>query len=411
MIQVFKPSMTQEEIDAVAEVLRSGWIGLGPKTAEFEKKFAEFVGTTYAVAVNSCTAALDLALKLLDVNHGHEVIVPTMTFVSTAHCVAYRLAMPVFADVDPHTLSMDLDDVRRKITSRTRAIIPVHYSGRPIDLDALKEIAGEIPIIEDCAHATGARYKGRSVGSIGDIGCFSFHAVKNLAMGDGGALTLNSEPWMQRSKRLRWLGIDKGTWDRTATDKSYWWQYFVDEIGLKCHLNDIAAAIGLVQLRRLGCAQRPPPRNRPPLYRGLCRLRFHGNAAGRHGRHRIVVAHLLPQGAAARRPVLVPAAKGHRHGRALHAGPPLLVLRQQAASAAGRRGLQADRLAAHVSRHDRRRHPTGDRFDHRVLRRGRLHRLAQADGEVAAQATESPSKRPRITGLRRLAGWKRAERT
>ena len=251
MIQVFKPSMTQEEIDAVADVLRSGWIGLGPKTAEFEKKFAEFVGTTYAVAVNSCTAALDLALKLLDVNHGHEVIVPTMTFVSTAHCVAYRLAMPVFADVDPHTLSLDLDDVRRKITSRTRAIIPVHYSGRPVDMDALKEIAGEIPIIEDCAHATGARYKGASVGSIGDIGCFSFHAVKNLAMGDGGALTLNTEPWMLRSKRLRWLGIDKGTWDRTATDKSYWWQYFVDEIGLKCHLNDIAAAIGLVQLRRL----------------------------------------------------------------------------------------------------------------------------------------------------------------
>jgi perosamine synthetase len=243
--------MTQEEIDAVAEVLRSGWIGLGPKTAEFEVKFAEFVGTRYAVAVNSCTAALDLALKLLDVNHGHEVIVPTMTFVSTAHCVAYRLAMPVFADVDRHTLALDLDDVRRKITSRTRAIIPVHYSGRPVDLDALKEIAGGIPIIEDCAHATGARYKGRSVGSIGDIGCFSFHAVKNLAMGDGGALTLNTEPWMLRSKRLRWLGIDKGTWDRTSTDKSYWWQYFVDEIGLKCHLNDIAAAIGLVQLRRL----------------------------------------------------------------------------------------------------------------------------------------------------------------
>jgi perosamine synthetase len=159
--------------------------------------------------------------------------------------------MPVFADVDPHTLSLDMADVRRKITSRTRAIIPVHYSGRPVDMDALKEIAGDIPIIEDCAHATGARYKGRSVGSIGDIGCFSFHAVKNLAMGDGGALTLNHEERMQRCKRLRWLGIDKGTWDRTATDKSYWWQYFVDEIGLKCHLNDIAAAIGLVQLRRL----------------------------------------------------------------------------------------------------------------------------------------------------------------
>jgi perosamine synthetase len=174
-----------------------------------------------------------------------------MTFVSSAHVVAYNLATPVFVDVDPVTLAIDLDDVRRKITARTRAIIPVHYSGRPVDLDALRDVAGEIPIIEDCAHATGARYKGRPVGSIGDIGCFSFHAVKNLAMGDGGALTTNNQQWAERSKRLRWLGIDKGTWTRTAADKSYWWQYFVDEIGLKCHLNDISAAIGLVQLQKL----------------------------------------------------------------------------------------------------------------------------------------------------------------
>ena len=137
------------------------------------------------------------------------------------------------------------------MTSRTRAIIPVHYSGRPVDLDALRKVAGDLPIIEDCAHAAGARYKGRPVGAIGDIGCFSFHAVKNLAMGDGGALVTNNQQWALRCKRLRWLGIDKGTWDRTGTDKSYWWQYFVDEVGLKCHLNDIAAAIGLVQLRKL----------------------------------------------------------------------------------------------------------------------------------------------------------------
>ena len=251
MIQVFKPSMGQEEIDAVSEVLRSGWIGLGPKTSQFEKEFAAYVGAKYAVGLNSATAALDLAVKLLHINHGHEVLVPTMTFVSTGHAVAYNLATPVFVDVDPVTLSLDMEDVARKITVRTKAVIPVHYGGRPVDMDKLRSVVGNLPIIEDCAHAAGAKYKGKSVGAIGDIGTFSFHAVKNLAMGDGGALTLNDEDMFKRSKKLRWLGIDKGTWDRTEVDKSYWWQYFVDEIGLKCHMNDIAAAIGLVQLKRL----------------------------------------------------------------------------------------------------------------------------------------------------------------
>jgi perosamine synthetase len=243
--------MGEEEIKAVSDVLRSGWIGLGPKTAEFEKQFAAYCGARFAVGVNSATAALDLAMKLLHVSHRDEVIVPTMTFVSTAHVVAYNLATPIFADVDPKTMNIDLEDVKRKICSRTKAIIPVHYGGRPVAMDELKNICGEIPIVEDCAHACGARFKGKPVGGLGTIGCFSFHAVKNLAMGDGGALTLNNDTLNARAKRLRWLGIDKGTWDRTEVDKSYWWQYQVDEIGLKCHMNDISASIGLVQLAKL----------------------------------------------------------------------------------------------------------------------------------------------------------------
>ncbi|MBI4765598.1 MAG: DegT/DnrJ/EryC1/StrS family aminotransferase [Deltaproteobacteria bacterium] len=251
MIEIFKPFMGQAEIKAIGEVIRSGWIGLGPKTAEFENKFAKFCGVQYAIGVNSATSALDLAMRLLKIGHGDEVIVPTMTFVSTAHVVAYNLATPIFADIDPITMNIDFKDVLRKVSKRTKAIIPVHYSGRPVDMDQLKEIAVDIPLVEDCAHATGARYKEKSVGGLGNIGCFSFHAVKNLAMGDGGALTVNNEEWMERAKRLRWLGIDKGTWDRTEVDKSYWWQYFVDEIGLKCHMNDLQAAIGLVQLKKL----------------------------------------------------------------------------------------------------------------------------------------------------------------
>ncbi|MFH1548930.1 MAG: DegT/DnrJ/EryC1/StrS family aminotransferase [Planctomycetota bacterium] len=252
LIQVFKPSMGDEEINAVAEVIRSGWIGLGPRTAQFEKQFAEYLGAPYVVAVNSCTAALDLALRLLGIGSGDEVIVPTMTFVSTAHCVAYNDALPVFADIDERTLAIDIEDVKRKISPRTKAVIPVHYGGRPVDIDALRKAVGpDIFIIEDAAHAAGALYRGKRCGTLGDIACFSFHAVKNLAMGDGGAVVTRDKSLAERAKRLRWLGIDRGTWDRTEVDRSYWWEYYVNEIGLKCHLNDIAAAIGLVQLKKL----------------------------------------------------------------------------------------------------------------------------------------------------------------
>lgn len=251
MIQLFKPYMGDDEVQAVSEVIRSGWIGLGPKTAEFEKQLAQFIGVPYAVGLNSATAALDLAVRLLNIGPGDEVIVPTMTFVSTAHAVVYSRATPVFVDVDESTLNLDLNDVVPKITPRTKAIIAVHYGGRPVEIDKLRGIAGDIPIIGDAAHACGSEYKGRKVGTWEDIACYSFQAVKNLATGDGGALALTNKAMADRAKRLRWLGIDKGTWDRTEGDRRYLWDYNVDEIGFKDHMNDIAAALGLVQLRKL----------------------------------------------------------------------------------------------------------------------------------------------------------------
>jgi len=148
-------------------------------------------------------------------------------------------------------MEIDPYDVERKITTRTRAVIIVHYGGRPVDFDSMRAVCKEIPIIEDAAHACGAAYKGKKCGALGDMACFSFHAVKNLPMGDGGALILRNQRFAERAKKLRWLGIDKGTWDRTDYDLKYWWEYQVEEIGLKCHMNDIQAAIGRVQLEKL----------------------------------------------------------------------------------------------------------------------------------------------------------------
>lgn len=253
-IPVFRPYSTEEEVEAVAEVLRSGWWGQGPKTAEFEKQFAVFTGAKCAVAVNSATAALHLALAVAGVKGG-EVITTSMTFVSTNHAILYNDAIPVFADIQADTLNLDPDDIERKITSRTRAILVVHYGGHPADLDRIYDIARRhnLIVVEDAAHAAGSSYHDKPIGSIAPLTCFSFHPVKNLATGDGGMITLANEDWDARLRRLRWVGINKDTWirSRDKDTSQYSWEYDVEELGFKCHSNDINSAIGLVQLKRL----------------------------------------------------------------------------------------------------------------------------------------------------------------
>ncbi len=253
MIPVFRPSMNKEEIlRELGKIFDSGWIGLGPKTAKFEQKFAEYIGVEYAVGLNSCTAALHLANYVLGIKKGDEVIVPSISFVSTALAPLYCGAKPVFTDIEEDTLCLDPEDIKKKITPRTKAIIPVHYGGHACRMDEIMEIAREhnFWVVEDASHGCGGKYKGVMLGSIGVMGCFSFHAVKNLPTGDGGMITTNDENLYKELKKLRWVGIDKDTWDRSFP-KDYSWQYSVDRLGFKYHMNDITAVIGLAQLKVL----------------------------------------------------------------------------------------------------------------------------------------------------------------
>ena len=250
MIPLFRPSLGEEELEAIRQAFKSGWVGLGPRTREFEEAFAEYIGVKHAVGMASATDALQLSLKTFGVEGG-EVITPSMTFVSTNHAILYNDAKPVFADIEADTLCLDIEDVKEKITPKTRAIIPVHYGGHPCDMDPLMELAADhgIKVLEDAAHATGAEYKGCKIGSIGNAGSFSFQAIKNMTTGEGGMITTDDAKMDARLRKLRWVGINKDTISRSMAQ--YSWYYEVDELGYKCHLSDIQAAIGLVQLQKL----------------------------------------------------------------------------------------------------------------------------------------------------------------
>src|SRR3954451_2832744 len=189
------PAIGEEEIEEVVATLRSGWIGTGPRVARFEQEFKTYKGADHAVAVASCTAALHLSMTAAGIAPGDEVILPALTFCATANAVIHAGAVPVLADVDPHTMNLDVADVERRITSRTRAVMPVHFAGRPCAMDQLCDLAAAhgLKVIEDCAHAVETEYHGRPAGTFGDFGCFSFYVTKNVITGEGGMVLARSE--------------------------------------------------------------------------------------------------------------------------------------------------------------------------------------------------------------------------
>jgi dTDP-4-amino-4,6-dideoxygalactose transaminase len=245
-----RASVGEEEALAVCEAIRSGWLTMGPKTFEFEKEFAKYVGAPDAIAVSTGTAALHLALEAAGVCAGDEVLLPTTTFTATAEAVTYLRARPVLADVDPGTMNLDPQDAARRITPRTKAIIPVHLGGQPCDMDELQTLARahHLRVIEDAAHALPSEYRGKRVGRISEFTCFSFYATKTLTTGEGGMVTTENSAAAERIRLMRLHGIERDAWKRYRDDGS--WRYEIHEAGFKYNLTDFQAAIGLVQLAK-----------------------------------------------------------------------------------------------------------------------------------------------------------------
>lgn len=246
------PDITQAEIDEVVDTLRSGWIAKGPRTLKFEKEFAEYLGAKHAIAVNSCTAALHISLLTQNIGPGDEVITTPMTFASTASTILHCGAKPVFADIDYRTGCIDPEEIAKKITPHTKAIVPVHYSGQVCDLDRIYELADEhnLYVSEDAAHALWSRYKGRLIGNkLRGAASYSFYATKNLATGDGGMLVTDRDDIAERARILVGQGMSHNAWNRYAKGGS--WKYDIVEPGYKYNMFDIQAALGLVQLSRM----------------------------------------------------------------------------------------------------------------------------------------------------------------
>ncbi|MEG4028760.1 MULTISPECIES: DegT/DnrJ/EryC1/StrS family aminotransferase [unclassified Microcoleus] len=245
------PAIEDSEIQEVVATMKTGWLGTGPKVRKFQDEFNAYKGSQYAIAVNSCTAGLHLSVLAAGLEPGDEVITTPMTFCATVNAIIHAGATPVLADVDPVTMNIDPAQVEAKITSKTKAILPVHFAGRPCDMDALCEIARRhnLKLIEDCAHAIETEYKGRKAGTFGDFGCFSFYVTKNITTGEGGMILAASQEDADRLNILALHGMSKDAWKRFS-DSGYK-HYQVVEVGFKYNMMDLQAAIGIHQLKRV----------------------------------------------------------------------------------------------------------------------------------------------------------------
>lgn len=246
-----RPWIDDTEIEAVSEVLASKWISTGARVREFEHAFAEYLGVKHAIAVSSCTAALHLSLVVNGISVGDEVITTPYTFTATAEAIRYVGAKPIFVDIDPETLNIDITKIAPAITSRTKAIMPVHIAGLPCNMDALQEICQthNLLLIDDAAHAVPAEYNGKYIGNLGDLSAFSFYANKNITTAEGGMITTNNDSLAEPLRTMRLHGIDKDAWARQSGRSI--WRYDITTEGYKYNMTDIQAAMGLCQLMKL----------------------------------------------------------------------------------------------------------------------------------------------------------------
>ena len=250
-----KPSISKSEIKETIHSLKSGWLISGAKVKTFEKKFATYKDEPNALALSSCTAALHLALLMSKITKGDEVITTPMTFCATVNVIIHVGAIPVLADIDPKTMNIDPEKVIEKITPKTKAVIVVHFAGRSCDMDRLKMIcdAHKLLLIEDCAHAIESEFQKQKVGTIGDFGCFSFHATKNITTGEGGMLLAKDQTFLEKAHTLSNHGMNRHAWSRYK--KTTFHYYDVEEAGYKYTMMDIQAALGIHQIEKLGAHQ------------------------------------------------------------------------------------------------------------------------------------------------------------